>query len=464
MIDGVKILCNGVTPADWIAAPGLDFGLYISETTGEIIGEYKEAEYNGLRFRISKNFGGCYIVGSLHRFHNAGADNSNLFDFEALCGVISTLQTRYNVNPATATISRLEIGVNIPLDYSPEIIIKSAICYKGHPAALIIDSHTRRKIGRFWPFSSYSVKLYDKGANILRFEIAYYHTRELAAAGVRYLCDLANPDKYARLYSQLLAALQNFIFYDFKYKGAELTAAARRDWLQYSNPYYWENLSKHARTKAIRRYWEKVAKYGAINWRDFLCKKCVNIYYDLTQCKRKKRLPFPGFAIPIQAQKTATFSELGLISAKVATTIGRGYLCKEAQTPGQSGVLTNRQPGRRYCCICGRDITEQKAGSRFCSVRLFGPIARQCRNKDSNRRLTLKRQINRAMEKNKFIAVTYEDNGQFYTDILSPAEITKSRATLDRVREIRIIDNPGQTLQGRAAIEYLQQITPQDEQ
>lgn len=456
MIDGVKILCNGVTPADWIAAPGLDFGLYISETTGEIMGDYKEAEYNGLRFRITQKFNGCYVLGSLHRFHNNGADNSNLFDFEALCGVISTLQTRYKINPAAAIIQRLEIGLNIPLDYSPEIIIKSAICYKGRNCSEILAPN-RRKIGRLWALSAYSVKLYDKGGNILRFEIAYYHANEIAAAGVRYLCDLANPDKYARLYSQLLAALQNFIFYDFKYKGAELTPAARRDWLQYSNPYYWENLSKHARTKAIRRYWEKVAKYGAINWRDFLRIKCVKIYANLIQNKHKKRLPFPGFEMPMQAQETATFSELGLLLEKVATANGRGYLSKETKTPDFPGVLTTRQPGHRYCIICGRDITEQKAGSRFCSERLFGPIARQCRNKDSNRRLTLKRKINRAMEHEKNIAVTYEDNGNLYTDILTPSEIAKDRATLDRVREIRIIDTPGQTLQGRAAIEYLQQ-------
>ena len=61
------------------------------------------------------------------------------------------------------------------------------------------------------------------------------------------------------------------------------------------------------------------------------------------------------------------------------------------------------------------------------------------------------------MEHEKNIAVTYEDNGNLYTDILTPSEIAKDRATLDRVREIRIIDTPGQTLQGRAAIEYLQQ-------
>ena len=442
MIDGVKIVCNGVTPADWITAPGLDFGLYISETTGEIVGKYKEAEKNGLRFRIAQNSGVCSVLGSLHRFHNAGGLNSDLFGFEDLCATIDTLQIQYKINPATAAIQRLEIGINIPLNYSPEIIIKSTICYKGRPAAEMIEPHHRRKIGRIWELSAYSVKLYDKGNNILRFELAYYHTGEIAAAGVRCLQDLTTPANYARLYSQLLAALKGFIFYDFKYKPAELTPAARRDWLQYCNPYYWQSLSKHARTKAIRRYWEKVAKYGAINWRDFLVKKATQIYYDLTQCKPQKRLPFPGFAIPIQAQKTATFSELGLLTEKVATTNGRGYLLKEAQTAGRPAVLTARQNPARFCVCCGRDISGQKSNSRFCSERLFGPIARQCRNKDSNRRLTLKRQIERAKQRNCKIAVTYSENGALYIETLNPAELGKDRATLDRVREIRIIAPP----------------------
>lgn len=449
MIDGIKIVCNGVTPADWIVAPGLDFGLYISERTGEIVGKYKEAEKHGLRFRIYQNSGTCAVTGSLHRFHNAGRDNADLFGFQALCATIDTLRTQYKINPATASISRLEIGINIPLDYAPEIIIKSAICYKGRNFAELLDSHSRRKIGRIWELSAYSVKLYDKGNNILRFEISYYHTGEIAAAGVRYLQDLTAPENYACLYSQLLAALNGFIFYDFKFKPGGLTPAARRDWLQYCNPYYWQNLSKHARTKAIRRYWEKVAKYGAVNWRNFLVKKATLTYYDLTRCKPEKRLPFPGFAIPIQAQKTATFSELGLIGEKVATSNGSGYLLKEAETASRIAVLTARHTTAQFCVCCGRDISDQKRGSRFCSERLYGPIARRCRNKDSNRRLTLKRQIERAINSCSKIKVTFEDNGKLYINTISPGDMQKDRATLDRVREIQIITQP----HGTASVE-----------
>ena len=37
MIDGVKCVCKGFAPAAWAAVPLLDFGVKVSETTGEIV-------------------------------------------------------------------------------------------------------------------------------------------------------------------------------------------------------------------------------------------------------------------------------------------------------------------------------------------------------------------------------------------------------------------------------------------
>ncbi len=38
----------------------------------------------------------------------------------------------------------------------------------------------------------------------------------------------------------------------------------------------------------------------------------------------------------------------------------------------------------RYCSTCGRDITDQKKGSVFCSEKLYGKQAKKSRNKNSN--------------------------------------------------------------------------------
>jgi hypothetical protein len=45
--------------------------------------------------------------------------------------------------------------------------------------------------------------------------------------------------------------------------------------------------------------------------------------------------------------------------------------------------------GERFCKSCGRDISNQKKGSVFCSERMFGKVAKGCRNKDSNPRNNL---------------------------------------------------------------------------
>lgn len=41
---------------------------------------------------------------------------------------------------------------------------------------------------------------------------------------------------------------------------------------------------------------------------------------------------------------------------------------------------------QRFCLSCGRDISEQKKGSKYCSEKLYGKSVKSCRNKDSNPR------------------------------------------------------------------------------
>jgi predicted RNA-binding Zn-ribbon protein involved in translation (DUF1610 family) len=42
------------------------------------------------------------------------------------------------------------------------------------------------------------------------------------------------------------------------------------------------------------------------------------------------------------------------------------------------------QKTKRVCVSCGRDISHQKAGSKFCSENHYGKQAKRCRNKASN--------------------------------------------------------------------------------
>lgn len=464
MIDGLKCVCGGIVPAVWTDSPFLNFGVLVSEHSGELLSTTKQAEYNGLTFRISgDNSRLCLIYGSLHKYYNNG-DNSNNYTLEALKDTIADLSARFGIDPQATIIQRIEIGLNIPLDYSPQIIIKAAIAYKYRGFDTIRD-HARRRFGKICEFSDYAVKLYDKGrqcgknANILRFELVLYRARALPK-GIVTLYDISRADNYTALGQMLLETISNIIFYDFKYKGDGLTPFAWSHFQQYSNPNYWEKLTKAARTRAARRYRAKIAEYGLIDWAAFLIQKSDKILAKLQQKQAEAGQPFPQEKRQKQAQGGATFSTLDCLYTKVAPTNGRGNLCK-ADINGGGSHRTKCDNVRRYCVVCGRDISAQRAGSRFCSERLFGKEARQCRNKDSNRRLSIKRKIYKAMRENKYLAITYEYNGVCYSDILAPAEIDLRREVLDSIKEIFIIDRPTKRIRGKEAIEYLQKLKEQ---
>lgn len=129
MIDGVKCSCVGVYADLWQRNKLLDFGIWVSETTGEVRTKRKVAKFQSMQFIISEN-GACSIAGSLHKFHNGNDTNYNDFSFADLCQTLQNLDRHFGVNLPTAQIHSLEIGVNLELDYKPEIILRNIICHK----------------------------------------------------------------------------------------------------------------------------------------------------------------------------------------------------------------------------------------------------------------------------------------------------------------------------------------------
>ena len=62
----------------------------------------------------------------------------------------------------------------------------------------------------------------------------------------------------------------------------------------------------------------------------------------------------------------------------------------------------------QFCITCGRDISSQKKGSKFCSEMLYGREAKKCRNRDSNPRNNLKMKQDRRIirEQKKYSGLT----------------------------------------------------------
>lgn len=445
MIDGVKLACTGVAAADWLACPLLDFGTLISERTGEVLSNTKEAERNGLRFRVGKQVTGggfCSLLGSLHRYKNKGNHNADHFTYSDLQNVIDNLASSYSIDPAATYIQRAEIGVNIPLNYSPDILIKSAICYKGKAFGTLRSG--RRILGKIIEFQNYNFKLYNKGkqsgtgGNVLRIEVTIKRNSVLKPYGVRTLADLTDPAKCFSLLGLLLDKIKNTIFYDFSYKGGELTEKQYLRYEQYSNPNYWENLDRYNLAKAKLLYWDKVAKYGAINWQKWAIKTALKTWQNLFDFSTEKSLNFTRNFHEMQADEISTFYVFNCFSYFVENCPAICHKIRSEKTaPKTPAKTTTKQPKKNHCfCLsCGRDISDQKTGSRFCSEKIHGKAARTCRNKDSNARLAKKRKLKRAIKANLWVKITYND----HNETRRAQNITLARDWLDSVMNLEPI-------------------------
>ena len=455
MIDGVKCSCFGLNADLWQNNPHLDFGLSISESTGELLTQKREAKAKDLRFVLSRTGGGgfsCSFAGSLHKHKNIDGNNWDGFTFTELCSTLDSLTTDYNIDLDNTHIHGIEIGVNLELDFCPEIVFKQAICHKGKRFEQL--DRKDKKVGIVCTHSNYLIKLYDKGyqckrkgKNILRYEVKLFRQRLLEPYGIATLADLKDVDKTASLIGILLDHLNEIVFFDFSYKCKELTTAKRLHWMQYSNPNYWESLNKRSYYKARQKLAELKQKYKCTDWLKFVSTRTTKKWFELVNIKQEKGGLLPRLFEALESRKRGTFAELEYLLVNVP--FGDVSKAKEK--------TLNIEPkkGACYCITCGRQLTNQKQGSRFCSERICGKEAKKCRNKDSNRRLTIKRKLFRAMDKDLMLRVTYESNGKEYSDILGANEICATREWLDKVKRVELLKHPPETLNRERAKNYL---------
>lgn len=459
MIDGVKCSCFGLDAKLWQNNPLLDFGLSVSESTGELLTQRREAKAKDLRFILSPTNGGglsCSFAGSLHKYKNIDGNNHNDFTFSELFNALDSLALDYNIDLNNTYIHGIEIGVNIELDYSPEIVFKKAVCHKGKPFEKINPKDKR--IGVICSYTDYSIKLYDKGyqckidgKSILRFEIKLFRQRPLQPFDISTLADLKDVEKVTPLISLLLERLNEIIFFDYSFKPKGFTRTKLLSWQQYGNPRYWESLNRNSYYKARKKLVELTQKYNCIDWGQFVSKRVTKKWFELAEIKQKNRRHFPHILKRLKAQKRATFSNLECMSENV--TLGTLQKRKEKES--------KKEPC--YCISCGRQLTGQKQGSRFCSERIFGKEARRCRNKDSNKKLAIKRKIYRAMEKDLMLRITYEVEGKEYSDILGANEINVTREWLEKVKSVERLEPQQSTLTEKEAKDYLQTISKSNE-
>jgi hypothetical protein len=461
MIDGVGCRCFGVNAGYWRDSPNLDFRIFASASTGEILSQHWEAKNDGLRFAISPT-GACSIAGSLHRYKNPDGNNHNDFTFSELETALLDLQYKYGILLSDAVIHSIEIGVNIQLDISPEQILKSVICHKGKPFTHLDKANYA--IGLVCCHTEYDIKLYNKSLqcctenckpDTLRYEVKIKRMRAIEPYHIGTLADLQNAEKVAGLLGLLLERLSEIVFFDFNCSVDKMSKFQKLNWSQYGNPNYWRSLSRNTLYKARKRFEILSIKYKAENIRAKLAEAVLIKWTDLMEFKRKNRRRFHRFKTELKAQLSATFSHLEYVLESVAEG-GTQNPKKINEHFGGKNAVQKRTQKKRFCMICGRDISHQRKDSRFCSEKDFGKEAKRCRNKDSNRRMILKRKIKNAVMKDCFLLITCTDTeGNSYTDTLAASKISPTREWLNRVVGVEILKEPPELLGGKKAKEFI---------
>lgn len=221
----------------------------INMKTGEI-GNYKNAFYKGLEFRIydpSRGYekGLILVSGSLHKYYNSGAHNFNDFDTVGINEVLKDLQSKFYLTPANLQLRQLEVGVNIKPAIPTKQILDHCILYKKDrlkwtfvkDEGNYIQARQDRKYFKMYDkLKHYKEKGFDLTEERMRIEVHYSKMQPLNKQGIKTLKDLL-AFGLDNLSTALVNEWNQVVFYDYPLLDGTKYEST------YSNPNYWLKLS-----------------------------------------------------------------------------------------------------------------------------------------------------------------------------------------------------------------------------
>ena len=397
----------GITPQEVFNNSLLDFLSPVSLKTGEIlpsnnknrnkvrttrkqIASYQEQTISIVNDQYIK------MEGSLHKYYNNGQNHSD-FTLNDLFEVIMDIHSKLHFNPLKDEIRNVEFGVNVRLPFETRIFLDSIITYKGKE----YEKRTFQSQGymlKFF-FDQYELKIYDKGLqyslpyNLLRFEVKVRKMEFLRAKGIslRATFDLLKPEVYNRLGQLLNDCFSQLVVFDESINLRKLNQRDRNTLLLGQNPRHWTREKEgnpERYKKRLKRFNSLVSKHGKRNLKETVGNLISEKWDELTQTTEENVTKCNKFLSELTSE---TFPEITTFSEK---NIPRNNTSKSMLLSGQileGFAVRETVREQRLCISCGRDISSQKKGSRFCSERLFGKEVKQCRNKESNPRNHFKR-------------------------------------------------------------------------
>jgi hypothetical protein len=372
MIDYLSANIVGIPLDDWIS--NFEFTDRINLQTGEIIiDKYgvitktaKIGEFE-LQIRTSQNLCKVYLKGSLHKYYTGNyiteGYNHTDFSYSSVCEAIHQISHVMNVTPSQIILHQLEFGLNIHTKENPSFVIEQILSHKGMPFERR-DFLGKGKLIRF-NRERYSVKIYNKGLqydlpqNILRVEIkvnkmAHFQGVTFKDYKISTMSDLLNFTLYESFLTALISTLRELIFTDDRISINEIHNGKERSFFkEASNSRYWTKQRILSDSKTFNRKMRKLddirLRYAPNDLKKHLQESLQNKFTDII-----KNVPFSPMA------KHNTMSNF------------------------HTHIVSESNSSKRLCVTCGRDISNQKSNSWFCSELRYGNEVKRCRNKVSN--------------------------------------------------------------------------------
>ncbi|MEA5139832.1 hypothetical protein [Arcicella rigui] len=476
-------------PKVWLLNPLLQdsgFPLEVVESTGEVLRKKRIAEYQGLTFKLlpSAKSGGYTMLlsGSIHKYRNNGKHNYDRFTVTHCVTVIEELFTVFGIDPKQAVLHSLEFGVNIKLPYPVQKLIQSVVVNKNKPYEAIAKS---RRNGVVCVRENYEFKIYDKGfvcgldENIIRVEYHVSRMKDLEGYGIVTLSDLTDKTKVNPLLDLLIGALDDTVFIPTDSDLSSLTKKQKINFHAMGKPYTWKDYTPKQRFDKRIMLSRILEKCKAFDYQKDLKERVLEewktLFIEPIEALQRSNI-YTNISVS-EAHKNVMFSPL-VYSVK---TLQNHFLENRDNKEKKDGKSLKLTIDKRYCKTCGKEIIGSRKNSLFCR-KSTNPNAKQCRNKDSNKRRTLKAQIMRAKVNNQFLRVTYKNlddlNQSTFSDILHSSEIAVHRGLLNTIVSLEILPNEpepalyqdlshahhGELLTGKDAVEVLEELTAENMQ
>lgn len=392
MIDGIKLITDIVNFEAWKQHTNISFGVSVDMDTAEIRTKKRNEKIitthrakwetfdlivkEVLNITTGKKIFHLNMEGSLHKNHYKGK-NYLPFTFQQLQQQINHICFSLCIDPTKARISILEVGVNIvtPFAVTP-FLNHNVISYKGNSFNHYKKDPAGFCLGIYCTLSQYAIKIYDKGLqnnlpyNLLRFEKRFLKMQILNRKGIKFLSDLLTYANISKLLPLLLKAWQNVLIYDIEglqktSKNFKLPKAEIDLLINGQNPKYWlrlKELNKRQFNYHRKKFKYLVAQYGE-NWQQLITGSIKTEWGNLSN----------------DCTNLPTGESDGLYNLTIKI---KG---KNVQSDLTGSNEFSYPVKKRYCQTCGRDITNQKEESKFCSEKFVGyEAAHQCRNIANN--------------------------------------------------------------------------------